>query len=138
MYGSLAAWRSYASARGNQSPTDASDADVSAALVRASDYIKYRYVVNLLSGYDETLDEVAFATYEAANLELGSVGFFAKTYTEAERKVLTEVKGIKWTVSGGGNGAFSTSPTSTVIDAMFRPYVADVDASQFVMRAVGS
>ena len=124
MYGSLEAWRAYAAERGDNAPTEAQDAVATAALVRASDYIQFRYVVNLAAGYDETLPIVEQATYVAALLELAMPGFFSKTYTEAEQKVLTEVKGIKWTVTGKTGGAFSAVPTSTLIEAMLGPYLA--------------
>ena len=137
MYGTIEDWRAYATARGNSSPSSATDADATAALVRASDYIKYRYVANLLPGYDETLEIVEYGTYEAANLELATPGFFTKTYTEAERKVLTEVKGIKWTVTGQGKGVYSSSPTSTLIEAMFDPYIEDDTPPYFSFQSIG-
>jgi len=137
MYGDIATWRAYALARGNSDPIAASDEDATAALVRAGDYIKYRYVANLISTYDDTLDVVEFAAYEAANLELATVGFFSATYTEAQKKVLSEVKGIKWTVTGNSSIAYSSMPTLTVIDAMFKLYVVDLSAPQFMVRSVG-
>lgn len=137
MYGSLADWRAYALERGNSAPTDASDTDASAALVRASDYIKYRYVANLLPGYDESLAVVEYATYEAALLELGTPGFFTKTYTEAEKKVLTEVKGIKWTVTGSSSSVFANAPSSSLIEAMFDPYISDDTAPYAIFMSVG-
>lgn len=136
-YGTLNGWRAYAAARGDNAPTAASDADANAALLRASDHIKYRYVANLLPGYDETLDVVEFATYVAASLELATPGFFSKTYTPGEQKVLTEVKGIKWTVVGDASKSYAAQPTSTLIDAMFAPYIIDRDEPGFMLRAVG-
>jgi hypothetical protein len=125
-YGSLVGAATYHSDRGNAAwAAAASDALRTAALVRATDYIKYRYVVNLAPGYDETLPEVEQATYVAALLELATPGFFSKTYTEAEQKVLTEVKGIKWTVTGKMGEAFSAVPTSTLIEAMLGPYLTN-------------
>ena len=138
MYGSLEGWRAYATERGNSAPTDAADADATAALVRASDHIRYRYVANLLPGYDETLSVVEPATYEAANLELATPGFFVTTYTPANQKVLTEVKGIKWQVVGDAKSAFSAAPVSTLIEAMFDPFLTDADAPYFAFRSVGA
>jgi hypothetical protein len=124
-YGSLEGAATYHSDRGNAAwAAAATDALRTAALVRASDYIKYRYVVNLACDYGDDLPEVEQATYVAALLELAMPGFFSKTYTEAEQKVLTEVKGIKWTVTGKTGGAFSAVPTSTLIEAMLGPYLA--------------
>lgn len=137
MYGTLADWRTWATARGNSTPTDASDTDATAALVRASDYIQYRYVANLLPGYDDTLAVVEPATYEAALLELATPGFFTKTYTEAERKVLTEVKGIKWTVTGKADSVFANSPAVSIIEAMFEPYIAARTGPYLYMQSIG-
>lgn len=95
MYGTIAGWRTFAAERGNLAPTDASDADATAALVRASDYIRRRYI--LRSSYTGTEDVVEEATYIAADLELSSAGYWLKVVTPGESKVLTEVKGIKWT-----------------------------------------
>jgi|EndMetStandDraft_2_1072991.scaffolds.fasta_scaffold30655_1 hypothetical protein len=124
-YGTLAGALTYHADRGNAAwAAAASDAVRTAALVRATDYVKYRYVVNLSSDYDETLPVVAEATYAAALIELATPGFFSTTYTEAQQKVLTEVKGIKWTVIGKSGSASSYMPTSTLIEAMLAPYLA--------------
>lgn len=137
MYGSLVAWRAYATARGNPAPAAANDTVAGAALTRASDYIQYRYVANLLPGYDDSLAVVEPATYEAANLELATPGFFTKTYTPAEQKVLTGVGPIKWTVTGDASKTASAWPTSTLIDAMFWPYLCDRDAPGFLLMSIG-
>lgn len=137
MYGSLAAFRTYWDDRGNSAPTDATDALATAALVRASDYVKYRYVANLSPGYDDTLDIVELATYEAALLELGTVGFFSKTYTPSQQKVLTGAGTIRWTVVGDSSKTYSASPVSTIIEAMFEPYIIDRDKPGFYIEAVG-
>lgn len=144
MYGTLAAFRTYASDRGNSAPTDASDADATAALVRASDMIRLRYVPNLLSGYgvdytptgsDQPITEEG--TYIAAELELATPGFFSKTFTEAEQKVLTGVDTIRWTVTGDAKGTYAAMPSSTAIDALFEPYVSDRDKGGFMLKSVG-
>lgn len=137
MYGTLTAWRAYATARGDNAPTAADDAVATAALVRASDYIKYKYVANLAPAYDDTLPVVEEATYVAAALELAKPGFFSKTYTPAEQKVLTEVKGIKWTVVGDATASGASAPTSTLIDAMFSLYLLGVVGSCFWIRSIG-
>lgn len=128
MYGTIADWRSYALDRGNSAPTDADDAVATQALVRASDYVKYSYVQHFLSGYDDTLEEVELATYEAANLELATPGFFNTTFTPDQQKVLTEVKGIKWTPVGEMSGADGARPIATKIEAMLECYVGDKNA----------
>lgn len=136
-YGSLEGWRAYALARGDSAPTNAADVDAQAALLRASDDVRYRYVASLLPGLDDTLEVVEPATYVAASLELATPGFFSRTYTPGEQKVLTEVKGIKWTVVGDASKSFAAAPTSTLIDAMFAPFIIDRDAAGFMLRAIG-
>lgn len=124
MYGTVDGWIAYAAERGNTAPADASAEDAAAALVRARDYIKYTYVVNFTdpSVADES-EEVEYATYVAADLELATPGFFTKTYTEAQSKILTEVKGIKWTPVASTGKASAFAPTSTLIDGMLRQFV---------------
>ncbi len=128
MYGTITDWRAYALARGNSAPTDATDEDATAALTRASDYILYNYVQHFLSGYDDTLQKVEYATYEAASLELATPGFFSTTFAPDQQKVLTEVRGIKWTPVGSADGADGARPISTLVDSMLEPYTADKDA----------
>lgn len=143
-YGTIAGWRAYATERGNNAPTAASDADATAALVRASDYIRVRYAANLLPSYDPvtftpsgaTMPLTEEAAYIAASLELATPGFFSKTYTEAESKVLTGVGSVKWTVIGKG-GTYAYMPTSSLIDALFEPWVLDRDANGFMFLSVG-
>ncbi|MDK3016544.1 hypothetical protein [Pseudodonghicola flavimaris] len=123
LYGDLSGFRAYASARGNDAPAAAGDADVLAALQRASDYIRFFYVLGFISTVPD--DTVTEATYEAAQIELGKPGFFSKTYSPGEAKVLVEVKGIRWERIGGGSGTAgeAMTPTSTIIEAMLGRYV---------------
>ncbi|MGR1582449.1 hypothetical protein ACSSNL_13405 [Thalassobius sp. S69A] len=119
---SVADWIAYAAARGD---TIADDVDSAAALVRATDYIRFSYVSRFMSGYDLDSDNVDAAIYEAAKIELGKPGFFSKTFTPGEAKVLTEVKGIKWQVIGDKTSADgeTMTPVSTKVDAMLRLYI---------------
>lgn len=128
MYGTLTDWQAYALARGNTAPTDAAAVDAEAALTRASDYVRFTYVEHFLEGYDDTLPVVAYATYEAANLELATPGFFTKTFTPDQQKILTQVDAIKWTPTGSADGADGARPVSTMIDAMLSPYIASKGA----------
>lgn len=144
MYGTLVGWRAYATARGNAAPAAAADGVATAALVRASDMIRLRYVPNLLAGYGtdfippgSDLPLVEEGAYIAASFELATPGFFSRTYTESEQKVLTEVKGIKWTVTGSTSGVYSSMPSSSLIDAMFWPYISDADANGFMLQSIG-
>lgn len=144
MYGDLSGFRAYALARGDSAPTDATEGNATAALVRASDMIRLRYVPNLLAGYGvnfiptgSDLPLVEEAAYIAASFELATPGFFSKTFTASEQKVLTGVDSIKWTVVGNASGIYAAMPRSTLIDALYWPYIMDVDANQFFFRSIG-
>ena len=123
-YGTLANWRAYATARGNGAPATASDTLASQALLRGQDYIQFTYVQRFASGYDETAANVEAATYEAAILELATPGFFTKTYTEAEKKVLTGLDSMSWTLIGKVKDDRSYAPRSSKIEALLWPYIA--------------
>jgi len=129
----LSGWRSHASLRGNEAPADADDDLANPALVRAGDYIEHRYVANLRAPYTAASLEalVDKATYEAASLELATPSFFTKTFTPSQQKVLTQVDAIKWTSTGSASGTYAEFPTSTLIDAMFEPYINDRDGPSF-------
>ena len=145
MYGTIVGFRAYALARGNSAPTDATDANATAALIRASDYVRARYIANLASpnaydtipsGYELALS--VEGAYIAAAFELTTPGFFSKTYTPAQQKVLTKAGGVSWTVVGdGAKSVYGASPTSTLLDTYFRPFVFDRDKSSFNMLSVG-
>jgi hypothetical protein len=139
-YGTEAGFEAYAEARG----LVLASGDIGQALMRASDMVRLRYVPNLLPGYGvdftptgSDLPLVEEAAYIAASFELATPGFFSKTYTEAEQKVLTEVKGIKWTVTGKTSGVYSAFPSSSLIDALFWPYITDADANGFMLQSIG-
>ena len=70
---------------------------------------------------------VVSASYEATLLELTTPGFFAKTFTESEKKVLTKVQSISWTYTGNSKGDRSSSPVSTVIDNILAPLLTPND-----------
>ena len=117
IYSNIADWRAYALARGDSAPTDASDADATASLQRASDYIRTRYVIRL--GLEATDANVVEATHIAAGYDVGEPGFWAKTFTSASAKVLIGVGDIKWQIVGNGTCADAQLPTSPAIDALF-------------------
>lgn len=137
-YGTLAGWRSWSNDRGDSAPTDASDADANAALQRAHDYLKWTYVNRFVSGCtipDETLAE---AEYIAANSEFATPGFWTKTYTPSQQKVLTKVDAISWTpvkqeVYDQSDWA---RPVSTQIEAMMSQCMPSVRPGVFI-GAVG-
>lgn len=128
----LAGFRVYALARGNNSPTEATDSAAEAALVRGGDYIADEYVANFLPAYADPLPEaVDDAIYEAAIIELASPGALSKTYTEGADKALVAVEGIKWEFTGRKGG--SQVPKSTKIEAKLRPYMGG--ATKTLLRA---
>jgi len=145
MYGTVDGWIAYAEARGNNAPSEAEEADATAALVRASDYVRSRYIANLAppntkdtipAGYDLSLSEEG--AYIAASFELDKPGFFSLTFTPAQQKVLTKAGSVSWTpVGNGATGIYGASPTSTLLDALFRPFIFDRDKPSFNMLSVG-
>ena len=118
MAATVANWIAYAQARG-----DSVEAGVAseAALVRAQDYIAHHYLNRTARTVPEEVQDNA--TYEAAKLELATPGFFSKTYTPDQQKVLTKVDGIEWTVRGEASGAEAATPVSTKIEGMMYPYI---------------
>lgn len=147
IYGTLEGWRAWATERGNSAPAAASDADANAALARASDYIRLRYISALrpecsddmlVPGYDGlTLGELG--TYIAATFEMTAPGFFSATYTPSQQKALTRVGDIGWTVVGNGaDGTFGSFPTSNMLEALFRKCAVDPDANMTSIWAIGS
>lgn len=126
----VAGWIAYAAARGD---TVANEAASEQALVRAGDYIEHRYVANLRAPYtaDSLSTLIDKATYEAAKLELATPFFFTKTFTPSQQKVLTQADSVKWTPTGDASGTYAEFPTSTLIDAMFEPYINDRDGPSF-------
>jgi len=126
MYGSLSGWQQYVAARGitGQPITDPGSLPV---LVRASDYIKYHYVVNFMSQYDDTVPEVELAAYEAACLENTTPGFFERTLSPGEAKMLVAVDSIRWEkVTASRQEDLDNNvmvPISTKIDMYLRQYM---------------
>lgn len=118
MYGTVADWITYAGLRGL---TVANEAASEQALMRASDYIRTKYVLRLAPAYDETSPEVIEAAYIAASYELATPNFWSKTFTPQQAKVLTRADTISWTpVSNELNvGADSVLPVSPAIEALF-------------------
>lgn len=117
---SVANWIAYAAERGAVVADDAASA---AALVRATDYITYQYIARFTSGYDSTAPNVDAAIFEAANLELATPGFFSRTFTPDQQKVLTKAGSLQWTVRGDAKGSDAATPVSTKIETMLRPYM---------------
>jgi len=121
VYGTIGSWRAYALARGDSAPTDASDPDATSALQRASDYIRLRYVMRY--SLTETSEAVIEAARIAASLELAEPGFWSKTFTPSQTKVLTKVDAISWTPVSNKNyeGADAMQPVSPLIEGLLAP-----------------
>lgn len=90
------------------------------AIMRGQRYIAARYNGRWNDTLDPVPAPVTYAVIEAALIEARTPGFFSRTYTPAEAKVLTEVRGIKWTLVGGSG---DMTPTSTIVDGMISPYL---------------
>lgn len=123
MTATVAGWIAYAGLRGQVVMDEPASEQ---ALVRATDHIMFHYVAKFLPEFDETSPNVDEAVYEAAALELATPGFFTKSFTPSQQKVLTGAKGITWTVTGSTDSAdawANATPTSTKIAAMLAPYM---------------
>lgn len=119
MYGTLADWITYAGLRGLVVPNAAASTQ---ALLRASDYIRTRYVLRFTSPVGTSAEAIE-ATYIAAAFEIATPGFWATTFTASQVKVLTGVGSISWSVvaMGGMSGTDAMLPTSPAIDALLAP-----------------
>jgi hypothetical protein len=126
MYGTLADFRSYATARGDNAPTAATDDAATAALVRASDYIRTRYVLRMGLDEPESDANVIEATYIAARREIATPGFWSTTYTPTAVKTLVQVDSIRWQAAdraqAGLYGRDLVVPMDPAIDALLRPW----------------
>lgn len=126
MYGTLIDFRAYATARGDTAPTAATDPVATAALVRASDYIRTRYVLRLGLSAPEADEAVIEATYIAARREIATPGFWTATYTPASAKTLVAVDSIKWQAADnsklGLSGRDLVVPFDPAIDALLMPW----------------
>lgn len=122
-YGDVSGADAYHAARGNSAWTGTSTVK-GQALQRAQDYIRTSYVARFAAGYDATAADVDAACYEAALMEIAKPGIFAKTYTEAELKVLVEVGDLRWQPIGFSKDARSFAPKSSKIEALLWPYLA--------------
>jgi len=146
-YASLAEAAAYHAARGNTTWTGA-DALKEAALIRATQWLDGRYgdqwpgVRRYLraqaldwpraDAYDrdgtyvdlETIPpEVVQATCEAALRELVAPGSLSPDVTPGTAKVLTEVKGIKWTPLRAAASANDMTLTITAVDRALAPLI---------------
>ena len=116
LYGDIPGFRAYAALRGNGAPTAASDTDAEAALQRGSDYIRLSYVRQFVPGCDLPEADITEAAYIAAARELAKPGFFAKTFTPGEAKVLTGAGKLSWTLIGDASTEGAMRPVDQDIE----------------------
>lgn len=137
-YGTLAGWRAYALARGDAAPTYTNDTDAGAALTRAADYIRWTYVERFSTGCTLPDATIAEAEYIAASAELAEAGFWTKTYTPSQQKVLTKVGDLAWTPVDGKvlDEADRARPISTAIEAILGKCLPSVRPGLFI-KAIG-
>lgn len=112
MIGTTDGFRAFAIDRGIEAVSGATDADLSAALVRAEDYLRAHYPRAVTAGGD-ALD---LAAYHVAVAELEAPRSLSRTYAPGERKVLVEVQGVKWQALPDGSGR--SWPVLTVVDGL--------------------
>lgn len=102
------------------------------AIMRGQRAIASRYNGRWSDDLDPVPAPVTYAVIEAALIEAKTPGFFARTYTPSEAKVLVEVKGIRWERVGGSG----MTPTSTIVDSLLAPYLGAAMAnSSWLARA---
>jgi len=119
MYGTVADWITYAALRGRVIDDQPASEQ---ALQRASDYIRTRYVIRFSDEYDGTSPAVIEATQIAAGYELTTPGFWSKTFTGNDAKVLTRVGEIAWTPTKTTMiGVDAFLPVSPAIEALLLP-----------------
>jgi hypothetical protein len=158
-YVSLADANTYHTARANSAWTG-TDAAKEAALIRATQWLDGRYGdrwpgtrwklrAQALDwprieaydrdgtdiDYDSIPPEVVAATCEAALRELATPGSLSPDVTPGTAKVLTEVKGIKWTPLRSSAGAQDMTPTLTAVDRALAPIIGGGNGQVQVFRA---
>jgi hypothetical protein len=89
------------------------------AIMRGQRYIAAKYNGRWLNGIDPVPAPIKYAVIEAALVEAKTPGFFTKTYTSSDAKVLVAVEGIRWERVGGSDMA----PASTIVDGLLAPYI---------------
>lgn len=157
-YASLVEAAAYHTARGNATWTG-TDALKEAALIRATQWLDGRYGSQwpgvrwklreqaldwprievydrdgTVVDYDTIPVEVLNATCEAALRELTTPGILSPDVTPGTVKVLTEVKGIKWTPLRAAASANDMALTITAVDRALAPLIGGAGRVQ-VFRA---
>lgn len=140
-YATVAEFKTYTSDRGLT--YTATDDEIGQALIRTARWLD-SYMADRLPGKraaavnalawprQDAVDRDGFAldgvplpvqqaNIEAALFDINNSGLLFKTYTPAEKKVLTKVEGIQWTVVGGGKMADGSRGSRIVL-----PVVTDL------------
>jgi hypothetical protein len=158
-YASLVTAAAYHTARGNTAWTG-TDAAKEAALIRATQWLDGRYgdrwpgvrwKLRLQAldwprvdafdrdgtdiDFDEVPVEVVNATCEAALRELTTPGILSPDITPGTAKVLTEVKGIKWTPLRSAAGVQDMTLSITAVDRALAPIIGGGSGQVQVLRA---
>jgi len=120
----VASFVTYASERA-LTGADASEADLSSALLRAQDHLAFNYLNRVVRPVPENVQDAAI--YQLMVQEVATPGFYTKTYTQDGRKTLTEVDGIVWKPIANGNQWQNpledrTVPVNSLVEGMLRPY----------------
>lgn len=164
-YGTLAAADAYHAARANVSWAAASEADRTAALVRASDYVDARYQYELhgcwhsmfageptegraqdrawprtgVAGIapDEVPIEVERATYEAALRELAAPGFLMPDYIASEQVTRVKVGPIEESYAAASEtGGPPNMPLMPMVDRLLAALICRRSAFGIGVRVV--
>lgn len=132
MIGTVSGLRQYATSRGFTAPGLFVDELAGYALQRATDYVEAEYLSRFATGFNEASPGVESAVYEAAMIDVETPGFWQKSWTPGERKVLVEVPGAaKWQIVGSPTD--SGPPRSTRIEALLRRYVWGTGPAVYVV-----
>lgn len=94
------------------------EADKTAALRRGQDYIAREYNGRWVEEWTEAPEVVQNAICEAALVEAANVGALSPVVKEADAKVLTEVKGIRWERIPGRGGVEGMRPRLLHVEAL--------------------
>ncbi len=103
-----------------------SDTEKEAALRRAWVYMSaLDWLPGLWPTFGGTIpDAVQIAQSVLARAEFKNAGVLSPEVALSGRKVLTEVKGIRWTVVGDANTVEQSRPVVTMAMDLLRPYLA--------------
>jgi len=153
-YGTLAASKTYHADRGNAAWAAGDDADLTTALLRGAEYVDGLYR-GAFGGYkvgarsqvrewprynaidragdaissDTAPDEVIYAAYEAALLELATPGTLSPVVTVADQVKSERVEGAVTVEYAGVSGVNAARPVVTKIDAVIAPVLTSSGGS---------